>query len=211
MTQAFLPARGLALAIVVSLLSALISAHAAMPMQSGCSPLAEALPFGAADLGCLPHSRRVELLSRNVEPAVIAPLNREYRLHSALHRWKAKEAEALAIPPADRRNPLAAYLESRTIEAQRSEALKDAQQAMRRAEARILLLGADLKVASRAATQWIHRQPGRELPASYLRRIVDAADAILEEDRLRRARAEDLDEINRRFDLQLQQVLTLQG
>lgn len=203
--------RGLVLAATLSLLTAVISAHAALPKPSGCTRLAEALPSSADDLGCVSHTLRIDLLNRNVAPAVIAPLNREYQLHSALHRWKAKEAAALAVPADVGNNPLASYLDGRAIESLRSEALKGSQRALAQADARILLLGADLKAASRAATQWIHRQPGRDLPSSYVQRIIDAADAILDTDRLRRAGTEERDEINRRFDLKLQQVLTMQG
>jgi hypothetical protein len=201
--------RGRSLALAVSLLSAVISAQAALPTPSGCSPAAVDVPAAGADLGCLARSRRVDLLSRIVEPAVIAPLNREYQLHSALHRWKARESEALAVPASN--GHLAAYLDGRTIEAQRSEALKEIEHAIVRSESRILLLGADLRIASRAATQWIHRQPGRPLPPAYLQRIVAAADVILAEDRLLWAGREKRSEVNRAFDQELERVLTLQG
>lgn len=201
--------RGRSVALAVSLLSAVISAQAALPSPSGCRSAAVTVPAAGADLGCLAHSRRLDLLSRIVEPAVIAPLNREYQLHSALHRWRARESQALAVPASN--GHLAAYLDGRTIESQRSQALKEIEQAIVQSKARILLLGADLKVASRAATQWIHRQPGRPLPAAYLQRIVVAADVILAEDRLLRARREERSDVNRAFDQELERLLTLQG
>jgi hypothetical protein len=209
MMQALNRNRGRLLAFALPLLVAVLSAHAALPARDSCSMAVATVPGGATELGCLPHATRVELLTRIVEPAVIAPLNRDYQLYSALHRWKARESEALAVPASN--GHLAAYLDGRTIESQRSQALKESEQAIVRSEARILLLGADLKVASRAATQWIHRQPGRALPASYLQRIVDAAEAIMAEDKLLQAHRDERDDVNRTFDHQLQRVLTLQG
>jgi hypothetical protein len=175
----------------------------------------------AADFGCLPSEKRVELLSRPPASGLIAPLDRNFRQHRALHQWKAQEAAALAAPPpadasrsaaeASSAYPLSAYLESREIESRRSQALKETRQAILRTEARILHLGTELNVATLATAQWIQRQPGRAPPSAYLQRIVSAADAIQAEERLLKSRAAERDDLNRHFDEQLQQVLTLQG
>jgi hypothetical protein len=179
-----------------------------------------------ADFGCLPTEKRVELLSRAPASGLITPLNRDFRQHRALHQWKAQEAAALAAPPpadagrpaaeaspaeASPAHPLSAYLQSREIESRRSQALKETRQAILRTEARILYLGTELNVATLATAQWIQRQPGRAPPSSYLQRIVSAADAIQAEQRLLKSRAAERDDLNRHFDEQLQQVLTLQG
>lgn len=171
------------------------------------------LPAGApADLQCLSQSKRVELLSRPLGPPVIPTQGGDYRLHSALHRLKAREAEALAVADTDRRDSLAAYLNGRTIEAMRSDALRDAEAAIVRSSKRVLLLGVELKAATRAANDWISRQPGRELPGSYRQRIVHAAQAIHAEHRLLALQSTARDEVNRVFDREVHRILsTLQA
>ena len=79
------------------------------------------------------------------------------------------------------------------------------------AEARILQLGVDLRAATRPATRWISRQPGRGVPAAYLERIMVAADAILTESAALRAHYAQRDALNRHFDDELERVLTMQG
>lgn len=162
-------------------------------------------------LACLTQSKRVELLTRPLAPAVLAPLGRDYRLHSALHQLKAREAEALANADPSTRHPLAAYLDGRAIESMRSQALMDTEREIVRSQSRILFLGIELKAATQAATDWLHRQPGRDLPAAYRQRIVRVAAAILAEDDLLALRNAERDEVNRVFDGELYRVLTLQG
>ena len=106
---------------------------------------------------------------------------------------------------------MAAYLQGRRIEALRSDALKDTEAAIVDAQARILKLGLDFRAATRLATRWIHRQPGRGVPSEYLERIMIAADAILSEDTTLKARYEERDMLNRHFDEQLERVLTMEG
>jgi hypothetical protein len=207
--------RAFCLAMAVLLpLSTTFSAQAALPRQPGCHPadLAHAAdPARGTDLACLSGTERADLLSRSPVPALIPPLARERQLQSALHLWKALEAEALAAPKHDRPDALAAYLQGRQLETVRSDALKETQAAIVQSEARILQLGLDFRAATQLATRWIHRQPGRGVPSAYLERIVVAADAILAEDSALRVRYEERDALNREFDEQLERVLTLQG
>lgn len=204
----------LALAIMLSLCSTSPHAVAALPRHPACKPVdkpGEAAPGGSADLACLSGTERVELLDRPVAPALIPPFARERRLQNALHRWKAREAQALATPQPERQDALAAYLEGREIEALRSDALKDTEAAIVRAETRILQLGVDFRATTQLATRWINRQPGRSVPGVYLERIVTAADAILAEAVALRIHHVERDAINRYFDEQLERVLTMQG
>ncbi len=199
--------------ILLPLFSTTFSAQAALPLQPGCQAGAAdagSLP-GAADLACLGAMDHAELPGRSSLPALIPPLARERRLQSALQRWKALEAEALAVPKQERPDALAAYLQGRQIETSRSDALKDTEAAIVQSEARILQLGVDFRAATHLATRWIHRQPGRGVPAAYLERIVTAADAILAEDMALQSRYQERDALNRHFDEQLEQVLTLAG
>jgi len=206
------------MALLLSLFSTTFPAQAALPRQSGCQPAdlsGGVAPAGGSELACLSGAERTELLGRVVSPGLIPPLipplPRERELRSALHRWKALEAEALAVPMEDRPDALAAYLQGRRIEALRSDALKDTEAAIVDAQARILKLGLDFRAATRLATRWIHRQPGRGVPSEYLERIMIAADAILSEDTTLKARYEERDMLNRHFDEQLERVLTMEG
>jgi hypothetical protein len=204
----------LAMAIVLSLLSSSSPALAALPGHPACKPVDNpggSAPAGARDLACLSGAERVELLDRSVALTLIPPLGRERSLQNALHRWKAREAQALATPKPERQDALAAYLEGREIEALRSEALKETQAAIVRAEARILQLGVDFRATTQLATRWIHRQPGRGVPGAYLERIVSAADAILAETMALQMRYAERDALNRHYDEQLEHVLTMQG
>jgi hypothetical protein len=204
----------LAMAIVLSLLSSTSPTLAALPGHPGCKPVnnhGDSAPAGSRDLACLSGAERVELLNRSAAPALIPSFSREQSLQNALHRWKAREAQALATPKPERQDALAAYLEGREIEALRSDALKDTQAAIDRAEAQILHLGVDFRATTQLATRWIQRQPGRGVPGAYLERIVTAADAILAETVALQMRYEERDALNRHFDEQLERVLTMQG
>ena len=211
-------APALAMALLLSLFSTTFPAQGALPRQPGCQPVELAgsiAPAGGSELACLSGARRTELLGLPVAagliPPLIPPLARELELQGALHRWKALEAEALAVPKTDRPDALAAYLQGRRLEALRSDALKETEAAIVEAQARILKLGMDFRAATRLATRWIHRQPGRGVPAEYLERIMIAADAILWEDTALKARYEVRDTLNRHFDEQLERVLTMEG
>lgn len=212
MKQVRIRAATLAATLLLPLFSTNFSAQAALP-QAGCLAVpadTAALPR-AADLACLSGIDRAELPDRSSLPALIPPFARERRLQGALQRWKALEAEALAVPKHERPDALAAYLQGRQIETSRSDALKDTEAAIVQSEARILQLGVDFRAATHLATRWIHRQPGRGVPAAYLERIVNAADAILAEDMALQARYQERDALNRHFDEQLEQALTLAG
>jgi len=204
----------LAAMVLLPLFSTTFSAQAALPRQPGCDADSSEVgtpPRSAADLACLSGIDRAELPGRSALPALIPPLARERQLQSALQRWKALEAEALAAPRQERPDALAAYLQGRQIETSRSDALRDTEAAIVQSEARILQLGVDFRAATHLATRWIHRQPGRGVPAAFLGRIVTAADAILAEDTALQARYQERDALNRHFDEQLEQVLTLAG
>lgn len=204
----------LSLAILLSLSSTTVTVHAARPGSAPCRSggLSDGAASAApAQLACLSDQQRVDLLSKPVAPALLPPLAREHQLQSALHRWKASEAQALAVPPSNRPGALAAYLGGREIEALRTESLRDMQAEIIRAEARILQLGVDFRAATQLATRWIHRQPGRGVPAAYLERIVTAADAILAEGNALQGHYEQRDALNRYFDEQVDRVLTLPG
>jgi hypothetical protein len=205
-------AAALAATVLLPLFSTTFSPQAALPRQAHCQPASDAgtLPL-AASLECLSSIDAAELPGRSALPALIPPLARERQLQSALQLWKALEAEALAVPKQERPDALAAYLKGRQIEASRSDALRDAEAAIVQSEARILQLGVDFRAATHLATRWIHRQPGRGVPASYLERIVASADAILAEDMALQARYRERDALNRHFDEQLEQVMTLAG
>jgi hypothetical protein len=166
---------------------------------------------GIDDLDCLPQARRVELLSQPVEQAGLLPLDRDYRLHSALHQLKAQEAEALAVPDSSATHALDAYLNGRAIESRRSKALRDTRRELARSQARMVRMSANLVIATKAATDWIRRQPARDLPPAYRQRIVTAATAILTENDRRQRLAETCEEVNQDFDRRLRRVLTLRG
>lgn len=160
-----------------------------------------------AALACVPPERRAALLEQPPKPTVISSLTGAQRLSNALQQWKAKEAEALAVPPLDERNPLDAYLEGRAIETLRSEALADVQRAILDAQARVLLLATDFKAATQAAGDWIRRQPGRDLPPAYRDRIMKAAAAILVASRELRAHDAERARLDRHFDEALERIL----
>ena len=206
-----LRATRLASAALLPLFATTFSAQAALPRQPACHP-AELLdaPARTADFACL-GGEQAETPGGPSLPALIPPLARERQLQGALQRWKALESEALAVSNEDRPDALAAYLHGRQIESRRSDALKGAEAAIVQSEARILQLGVDFRAATRLATRWIHRQPGRGVPAAYLERIVTAADAILAEDLALKVRYQERDALNRHFDEQLERVLTLAG
>ena len=161
------------------------------------------------DLNCLPQAKRVELLTQPVAQAALAPLDRDYRLHSALHQLKAREAEALAMADPSASHPLDAYLSGRAIESRRSHALRETRQELARSQRRVVSMSANLMIATRAATDWIRRQPGRDLPPAYRKHIMAAAAAILAENGRRQSLAEACEEVDRDFDRKLNQTLTL--
>jgi hypothetical protein len=202
------------MAIVLSLLSLSSPTLAALPGQPACKPVGKPgdfAPAGSPDLACLSGAERVELLNRVAAPALVPSFARERSLQNALQRWKAREAQALATPKPERQDALAAYLEGREVEALRSDALKETQAAIVRAEARILQLGVDFRATTQLATRWIHRQPGRGVPGAYLERIVTTADAILAQTVALQMHYEERDALNRHFDEQLERVLTMHG
>jgi hypothetical protein len=214
MKEVLMRAAALAAVFLLPLFSTTFAAQAALPRQAACpadSSGVGAPPRSATDLACLGGIDRAESPARSTLPALILPLARERQLQSALQHWKALEAEALTVPKQERPDALAAYLHGRQIETSRSDALKDTAAAIVQAEARILQLGVDFRAATHLATRWIHRQPGRGVPAAYLERIVTAADAILSEDMALQARYRERDALNRHFDEQLEQVLTRAG
>ena len=215
MTEVRTRAIALAMATLLSLFSSTFPAQAALPGHPGCkpsdAPRGAVAPPGSGELACLSGAERVDLQTRPAFQALIPPLAREQRLQSALLRWKAREAQALAVPRADGQDALAAYLEGRELESLRSQALKETEAAIVQAEARILQLGVDLRAATTPATRWISRQPGRGVPAAYLERIMVAADAILTESAALRAHYAQRDALNRHFDDELERVLTMQG
>jgi hypothetical protein len=203
---------GLGACTLAFLMTAAFSAQGPGQRPGHCKP-SQGLESAAddGDLRCLSQAKRVELLSQPIEQAVLAPLDRDYHRHSALHHLKAQEAEALATADPQAGHPLDAYLGGRAVESMRSQALSDAVWAISRSETRILLLGVDLKASTRRATDWIRRQPGRDLPAAYRQRILNAAEAILSEYSRLELRSAERDEINQVFDHALQRVLTQQG
>ena len=150
---------GVALAGTLGLLvSAAFSEQLPLPRTVDCNP---APGLGAAvaeagDLRCLSQSKRVALLMHPVAQAVLAPLDRDYRLHSALHQLKAREAEALAVADPAASHALKAYLDRRAIESSRSEALRDAERELARSQSRLLQLSTDLNAAY-GLLWWLNR------------------------------------------------------
>lgn len=197
--------------VVVAGLPAATAGFAPLPpVATACAnPRAAADLQGdeTAALACVPQARRVELLEQPPKPTVVSSLTGAHRLSSALHQWKAKEAEALAVPALEDRNPLDAYLEGRTIESMRREALADVQRAILDAQARVLYLATDFKAATNAASDWIRRQPGRDLPPAYRDRIVKSAAAILVASRDLEAHDTERKRLDRHFDEALERIL----
>jgi hypothetical protein len=216
MKDALQRAVAVSLVILLSLLSIYLPAEAALPRPAECrdenrTRTASAQSTASVQLACLSGEERVNLLSKSVAPALLVPPAQAQQLQSALHRWKASEAEALAVPPSGSPNALAAYLGGREIEALRTESLREMQADINRAEARILQLGGDFRAATQITTRWIQRQPGRGMPAAYLERIVSAADAILVENDALQEHYDRRDALNRHFDEQIDRLLTLEG
>jgi hypothetical protein len=206
--------------MLAPLAAAAVAVTAGLPATAAFAPLppapaACANPRAAADLqgdeaaalACVSQARRVELLEQPPKPTVISSITGAHRLSSALHHWKAKEAEALAVPALEERNPLDAYLEGRTIESMRREALAEVQRAILDAQARVLYLATDFKAATHAAGDWIRRQPGRDLPPAYRERIVKAAAAILVASRDLEMHDTERARVDRHFDEALERVL----
>ena len=194
------------------LISAAVIAQSSLPRPAECRSAPE-LPAGAdvGDLDCLPQAKRVELLTQPVGQAALAPLDRDYRLHSALHRLKAREAEALAVADPSASHPLDAYLTGRAIESRRSKALRDTKRELASSQVRMVSMSVTLVIATKSATNWIRRQPGRDLPPAYRQRIVVAAAVILAENGWRQRLADACEKVNRDFDRRQRRVLTLRG
>ncbi len=195
--------------IVASLITTPLSAQAGLPAVATCIPAAPGLlaSTDVDDLDCLPQARRVELLTLPVETPVLPPLARVNRLQIALHQLKAEESEALAVADPSAGRALDAYLEGREIESKRSAATRRPRRELARSRSRMMRMSADLVIAATAATDWVHRQPGRDLPPDYRQRVVFAAAAILAEDVRRRDLASACDELDREFDRKLRHVL----
>lgn len=205
---------GIALAGALAVLvSAAFSAQVTLPRLPGCPSIPE-LPASASqagDLACLSQSQRSELLSRPIRNTILTPLDRDYHHHAALHQIKAREAEALAVADPTGGDALVAYLDGRAIESMRTQALLDAERAIARLQSRNRISSTDLKVATKAATDWIRNQPGRELPVDYHQRILDAAEALLaQSDELQR-HIDTRNELNSIFDREVKRVQSLRG
>ncbi len=214
MKQACSKVIGIALAGALAVLvSAAFSAQVTLPRAPGCPSIPQ-LPASAAqagDLACLSQSQRAELLSRPIRNTILTPLDRDYHHLAALHQIKAREAEALAVADPTGGDALVAYLDGRAIESMRTQALQDAERAIERLQSRSRVSSTDLKAASKAATDWIRRQPGRELPVDYQHRIIDAAEALLaQSDELQR-HIDTRNELNRIFDREVKRVQSLRG
>ncbi|MEO6269235.1 MAG: hypothetical protein ABIP08_02910 [Lautropia sp.] len=203
---------GLAGALAV-LVSAAFSAQVTLPRAPGCPSIPE-LPASAAqagDLACLSQSQRSELLSRPVKDTILTPLDRDHHHLAALHRIKAREAEALAVADPTGGDALVAYLDGRAIESMRTQALQNEERAIARLQSRNRISSTDLKAATKAATDWIRRQPGRELPLDYQQRVIEAAETLLEQSDELQRHIDTRNELNRIFDQEVKRVQTLRG